>query len=611
MNVLGISAHYHDSAAALVSQRRVVAAAAEERFTRQKHDPNFPKFAIDFCLNEAGLAAQELDEIIFYEEPHIKFTRVLASTLAPYPLSRSAFVRAMKAWLGEKLWTKNEISKRLDVHPNKITFIPHHLSHAAQAFFGSSFSDAAILTVDAVGEWSSTSLYHARHNGGVEIKQLQDIPYPHSLGLVYSVFTAFLGFRPNDGECSTMALAAFGKPVYADAIRKIIRTQSDGTYTIDQSFFNFNRFSNIPYSSKFIETFGQPRNFRDVLPFNTLSDSTDGRAEVSKEHQRFADIAASIQVVLEDTLLLLVRKLHRLTGAKNLCMAGGVALNCVANSRILRESPFENLFIPPDPGDGGTALGAALYASFSKGSVSAADLNFALTPFMGKQYDESRDVNMLKQVDPDCWLPYRKRGASQMPGMKLDINVHNDFDAIVPGVVDDLMNGKVVAWVQGRFENGPRALGNRSLLIDPANRRTAMRLSETVKSRAPFRPYAFSITEEDAGKVLDIEGALPHTTKWMQSVEKVKTDALPTVSAALHIDGTTRTQVCAVDDNPRYHKLLSAFGEATGTAALLNTSFNESGYPIVSSPSEALLAFARTDIDTIVINNMVARKTGQ
>lgn len=608
MNVLGISAHYHDSAAALVSDRRVVAAAAEERFTRQKHDPNFPKFAIDFCLKEAGLAAQELDRIIFYEEPHVKFTRVLSSTLAPYPLSRSAFVRAMKAWLGEKLWTKNDISKRLDVHPNKIDFIPHHLSHAAQAFLGSSFREAAILTVDAVGEWSSTSLFHAKSDGGFEIKQVEDIPYPHSLGLVYSVFTAFLGFRPNDGECSTMALAAFGRPNYADEVRKIIRPQGDGGYTVDQSYFNFNRFSDTPYAPKFIKTFGQPRGFKDTLPFDALPAPGGDRSGVSKEHQRFADIAASIQLVLEETLLQLARKLHRLTGSKNLCMAGGVALNCVANSRIMRESPFEKLFIPPDPGDGGTALGAALYASFTCGETEASDLEFSLTPFMGKGYDESREAEMLRHVDPACWMPYRKRGCEPVEGMRLEVKVHDEFQELLPGVVDDLGQGKVIGWVQGRFENGPRALGNRSLLVDPKNVQAARRLSTTVKNRAPFRPYAFSVTTEDAHKLLDAGGALPLTARWMQSVEKVKAEATPSVGAALHVDGTTRTQVCSGADNPRYHKLLSQYGEATGTAALLNTSFNESGYPIVSSPAEALIAFARTNIDTIVINNTVVRK---
>jgi carbamoyltransferase len=608
MNVLGISAFYHDSSAALISDGKIVAAAAEERFTRQKHDPNYPRFSIDFCLKEVGLAAQELDRIVFYEDPYIKFTRVLASSLAPFPFSRSAFVRSMRTWLGEKLWVKNQISKNLDVHPDKIAFIPHHLSHAAQAFIGSSFEEAAILTVDAVGEWSSTSLYSASWDGGLKFKEIEVIPYPHSLGLAYSVFTAFIGFRPMDGECSTMALASFGKPIYADQVRKILRVQKDGSYDLDQSYFNFNQFSSVPYSKKFLKVFGEPRRYKDKLPFNTLSENGNAGSEASADHQRYADIAASVQLVLEEALLGLIGKLHKATGLKNLCMAGGVALNCVANTRILKESPFENLFVPPDPGDGGGALGAASYYSFTEDGASRFDPNLCLTPFLGKEYDEDRDTKMLEHVDTDEWINYRAEGAAQGRGMRLNITHHRDFDDLIPGVVDDIKAGHVVGWVQGRFENGPRALGNRSLLIDPGRLDIARKMSLTVKARAPFRPYALSITGEAASKVLDLDGQVPSTAKWMQMVSKVKDDAIPSVRAALHVDSSTRPQVCNRNENPRYHKLLTAYGESTGLPALLNTSFNESGYPLVSSPVEAMLVFARTNMDTLVINNSVVRK---
>ncbi|MFP5264120.1 MAG: carbamoyltransferase [Blastocatellia bacterium] len=607
MITLGISAYYHDSSAALVSGGEVIAAAAEERFTRQKHDSNFPRFAIDFCLNEGGLSAQEVDRIIFYEEPHVKFTRVLASTLSVFPFSRSAFVRSMRAWVGEKLWTKNEISKKLNVHPNKIHFIPHHLSHAAQAFLTSPFEEAAVLTVDAVGEWSSTSLFSAGRRGQLELKQIDDIPYPHSLGLAYSVFTAFLGFRPNDGECSTMALASFGNPVFADEIRKIIRVQQDGSYRLDQSYFNFNQFGDTPYSNKFIKVFGQPRGFKQGLPFDTLADSPNGKSVATRDQQRYADIAASIQLVLEETLLQLVGRLHKMTGAKNLCMAGGVALNCVANSRILKESPFENTFIPPDPGDGGAALGAALYSSFSSNGGATCRPPGA-TPYTGKQYATARDEAMLRHIDPASWASYAMEGSTRPKGVKLDFKAHDHFEDIIPGVVDDLRAGKIVGWVQGRFEQGPRALGNRSLLADPKNLAAARRMSETVKSRASFRPYAFTVAEEDAGNALEIGGKPQSSFKWMQMVAKVKQEAAPSVRAAIHSDGTTRPQICSKRDNERYHALLSAYGQAAGLSALLNTSFNESGYPIVSSPTDALLVFARTDIDTVVINNLVVRK---
>jgi len=605
MNVLGISAYYHDSGAALISEGKVVAAAGEERFTRHKHDPNFPKFSIDFCLKTAKLLAQEVDRIVFYEEPHLKFVRVLTSSIAPFPFSARSFVRSMKSWLSEKLWTKNDISKRLDVHPNKIEFIPHHLSHAAQAFLGSGFNEAAILTVDAVGEWSCTSLYHATLDGELRLELLEEISYPHSLGLLYAAFTGFLGFRPNDGECSTMALSAFGKPVYADTIRQIIRTQKDGSYRIDQSYFNRDPMSDAPFSTKFLGIFGQPRDFKDPLPFSSFGGGCESEA-VSRDQQRFADIAASVQLVLEETLLGLLSKLSRLTKSRNLCMAGGVALNCVANARIAKESIFENIFIPPDPGDGGAAAGAALYSYYM---AHEGLHNFRSSPFLGKEYDVGLDVEMLRNLDSGSWNSHRMRNSAPHPsGMRLDTKVYRSFAELVPEVVDDIRGGKIVGWFQGRFENGPRALGNRSILIDPSNVEVAKRLSKTVKQRASFRPYAFSITDDDAGKVLNTSGGLPYTTKWMQSVETVNKQRAHLVGAAIHVDGTTRVQVCTKDDNSRFHQLLTLYGQETGTSALLNTSFNDSGYPMIASPAEALIVFARTNMDSLVLNDVVIRK---
>jgi len=606
MDVLGISAYYHDAGAAIVSDGKVVAAAAEERFTRQKHDANFPKFAIDFCLQTLGLDARELDRIVFYEEPHLKFVRVLTSALAPFPFSSGAFVRSMKSWLSEKLWIQNDISKRLDVHPNKIEFIPHHLSHAAQAFLGSGFSDAAILTVDAVGEWSCTSLYHGSLNEGLKFELLEEISYPHSLGLLYAAFTGFLGFRPNDGECSVMALAAFGKPTYAEKVRQIIRSEPDGSYRIDQSYFKRDQFGANPFSTKFFDTFGPPRGFKESLPFSCFSDHLS-LERTSTNQQRFADIAASLQLVLEETLLNLISKLSRMTGSHNLCLAGGVALNCVANSRIVNESPFEEIFIPPDPGDGGAAVGAATYSYYSTRS----DLsNFKLSPFLGKEYDVSESVKLVRSLDIDGWNSHRMRESLPHPeGMRLQTEVYESFPELIPRVVDDISRGKIVGWFQGRFENGPRALGNRSILINPGNIEVAKRLSKTVKQRASFRPYAFSIAEGSAGQVLAPRKKVAHTTKWMQSVEPINESAAPLVKAAIHIDGTTRVQICGFDDNPKYHELLSAYGQAAGLPALLNTSFNESGYPMIASPAEALIVFARTNMDTLVLNNVVIRKS--
>jgi carbamoyltransferase len=602
VNVLGISAFYHDASAAVISNGSLIAAAAEERYTRQKHDPNFPKFAIQHCLQRAQLATQDIDAVVFYEEPHTKFTRVLASVLSGYPRTRASFVRSMKDWMRTKLWLKNELSRRLGISPSRVEFCPHHLSHAYQAFVGSPFDDAAVLTVDAVGEWASTGLFHATKGAAVEVKPLEIIPYPHSLGLLYSVFTAFLGFRPNDGESSVMALASFGEPKYREAVAEVLRIQADGTYEIDQSYLD--QFASVPYTHKFCTLFGQPRSFKEELPFSTLGEPA---SRITADQQRYADIAASVQCVLEDALLALANRLQRMTGVDSLCLAGGVALNCVANSALLGRSKFSRLYVPPDPGDGGAAIGAAAYGAFREKSVSG----FSMTPYLGSSYGEDLDVAMLSEIDMQAWDDYRAPRAASLAGTRLEIKRPEASERLVAEVVDDLKAGRMVGWFQGRFENGPRALGNRSLLADPSRVDVALRLSRCVKSRAGFRPYAFSVTAEDAGRCMDLPTPLPGPARWMQMVAPVKSEALQAVQAATHVDGTNRAQVCSREDNPRFHRLLSAFGEAAGLGALLNTSFNESGYPIVATPSEALLIFARTDLDTLVLNDTVIRKAHQ
>ena len=599
MNVLGISAFYHDASAALIAEGRLIAAAAEERYTRQKHDPNFPKFAIDDCLKNAGLMAQDLDAVVFYEEPHTKFTRVLSSVLSGYPRTGGTFVRSMKDWMRTKLWLKNEISRRLDVNPAKIVFCPHHLSHAYQAFVGSPFDEAAVLTVDAVGEWASTGMFHAKMGDTPEITSLDTIPYPHSLGLLYSAFTVFLGFMPNDGESSVMALASFGQPRYLEEVGKILRIQVDGTYEIDQTYLD--HFGRVPYTKKFVDLFGAPRNFKARLPFTTLGART---TEVSRDDQRHADVAASIQRAIENALLALAGRLQGMTGVRNLCLAGGVALNCVANSVLLWRSAFENIYIPPDPGDGGAAIGAAAYGAFRENSCAG----LSMSPYLGSNYDEEPDIAMLSHFDVSSWEAYRRPGASSLSGVRLETRRHRDFDRLVAEVVDELSAGRIVGWFQGRFENGPRALGNRSLLADPSRVDVAHRLSRSVKSRAEFRPYAFSVTAEDAPSCMSLGEAVPVPAKWMQMVADVKGKFQDPVRAAMHVDGTSRVQVCSHEENPRFHLLLSRYGEASGLGALLNTSFNDSGYPIVSTPAEALLMFARTDLDTLVINDSIVRK---
>ena len=607
MKVLGISAFYHDASAALVSDGKVVASAAEERFTLQKHDPNFPRFAVEACLAQAGVTAQELDGIVFYEEPHTKFTRVLSSTLSQFPFSMRGFIASMTMWMGSKLWIRDEISRKLDVHPQKVHTVPHHLSHAAQAFAASPFEEAAVLVVDAVGEWGSTSLFSARiKEGKLEIQPLESIPYPHSLELVYGAFTGFLGFKVNDGECNTMALATFGKPIYVEKVRKVIQAQSDGAYRIDPSFFKFDSLRGLPLTQKFIDLFGQPRFFKDPIPFDCLKSVAENRLAATPEQQRFADIAASVQLVLEETLLGLCRKLHRQTGLSTLCFAGGVALNCVANGKLLRTGPFQDIFIPPDPGDGGAAMGAALagYSQLGGRFNGYRDLS----PYLGRGYDEQPELEMLQFAKPEYWRRHRLIGTPMPENFRLDIRTYGDFEPLVSDIIGELRQGRIVGWFQGRFEHGPRALGNRSILTDPSDRCVAKRMSAHVKARAAFRPYALSMTEECASKILSLSGSLPCIARWMQMTSEVQASAADSVKAGIHSDGSTRHQVCSREENPRYHRLLSRFGEASGHAALLNTSFNPSGFPLASTPPEALLQFINTDMDVLVLNDTVLKK---
>lgn len=597
--VLGISAYYHDSAAAVVSDGEVVAAACEERFTRIKHDLNFPRFAINFCLAAAKVAPDELDAVIFYENPQLKFTRVMASTLAGFPSSRRFFVGSMKEWLKRKLWVQNEISCELGIHPKNIHFVLHHESHLAQAFLASPFSEAAILTMDAVGEWTCTAIGHGRTDEQRAVASLETHQYPNSLGLVYAAFTAFLGFRPNDQEASTMALAAFGQPRYVDEVRAIIEINESGTYRVNQKFFNLLSTGGDLFTPRFVKVFGAPRNHRRELPFDSLEDHFSG-SKATKDDQRFADIAASLQEVLEETILALANRAWRLVQSPRLCIAGGVALNAVANSVVIERSRFQDVFIPPDPGDGGAALGAALLEYYRQ-SKDLRPLN--LTPWLGKADTGDATESMVR----DLAHAEASSRVNDTEGWTQSIKF-DSFDELVDEVAQDLEHGYIVGWFQGRFEFGPRALGNRSILADPANLTCVRRLSARVKKRAKFRPYALAIREEDVDRVFDFPKGTPRCARWMQMVKAVRPGVEPLVRGSIHIDHTTRLQVCSAKENNSFHKLLTAFWKRRTLGALLNTSFNEAGYPIVASSAEAMLMFARTDMDVLVVNNLMIRR---
>ena len=606
MKVLGISYGYHDASATLVIDGQIVAAMAEERLTRQKHDAHFPTYAIRHCLAEGGIGTQDLDKVVFHEDPHTKFTRVITASLAPFPHSRREFVNSAKSWLGNKLWALNTLSARLDLEPEKITYVGHHFSHAAQAFMGSGFERSAILIVDAVGDWSSTALFIGQWvDGRPEIERVTEIAFPHSLGLVYSAITAYLGFRPNDSEATTMALAAFGTPRFADVFREIIVAEPDGTYTVDQRYFNFANFYKGAYTDALVERLGPARESGAPLGLDCLNPD----ATLSEDEQRFADIAASIQCVLEERILGLCSALHTAAQTENLCLAGGVAFNCVANQRILDESAFTSLYIPPDPGDGGTSVGTALYTAAQTGDLTPAGL--CHSAYLGKSFDEGPVLEMIEHVNPAHFRQYMKAGvdAAQNKTWKVErFDREDGFTELCAAVADRLMQGQLVGWFQGNFEMGPRALGNRSLLARPDDLDAARRLSTLVKNRAPYRPYAFSVTDADALALLDIPADQVRFHRWMQLAVPVRPEAADTVRAALHVDHTTRPQVCFAEDNPRYHAILSAFGDRYGKSVLLNTSFNPSGYPLVASPEEALVMFARTDLDVLVLGDALITK---
>ena len=605
MNVLGLSAHFHDASAALLVDGKVVAAAAEERFSRQRHDANFPRYAIDFCLKRAALEAGQLDAVVFYEEPHVKFTRVLASTIGGFPWSRKAFVGAMKGWLSNKLFIRDEISRGLDIHPRIVRFVPHHQSHATHAFLSSPFDEAAIMTVDAVGEWTTTSLAVGRRGESSPVKMLDQIQYPSSLGLVYAAFTAFLGFRPNCDECSTMAVSTFGRPTWVDKVREVVKLHRDGTYEVDRRYFDFLATDRPPFTRRFLKLFGEPARPGDLACLDSLAAVP---ASLPEPTRRLADIAASVQLVLEEALLGLARRLHEQTGLKKLCLAGGVALNCVANRRLLRDGPFESIYIPPDPGDGGGAMGAAMVAAAELEPEATHVGQGGDTPYLGQSYDSDPFRAMLDELDPEVWERRGPGVTTKRTPSKVTVTTLAGEANVTERAVDLLSRERIVGWVQGRFETGPRALGNRSLLAAPGSLDTARRMSQTVKRRAPYRPYAFAIASEAAAGILELPEGDQTMPRWMQVVTPVREDTLADVRGATHCDGTTRPQVCSAADNPRFHALLTAYGQAKGPPALLNTSLNERGLPMAASPVEALAMFARTEMDALIVDNTLIEK---
>lgn len=593
MYILGISCFYHDAAAALLADGRIVAAAEEERFTRIKGDSSFPQHAIDFCLRTAGITAQELDYVVFYEKPLLKFERILYSTLATAPRSAGLFREAMVTWFSEKLWMKSLLVKRLNTPPDRVLFADHHLSHAASAFFCSPFREAAILTLDGVGEWTTTATGFATADWGDGQRRNQitldrEIRFPHSLGLLYSAFTAWLGFVVNNGEYKVMGMAPYGEPRYVDKVRKLIDVAADGSFQLDMRYFSFHHSTQHTYNKRFVELFGAPRHPKSEF-VTDLTHPGDARFEpaLKEANQYYADVAASIQLVTEETILAMVRDLHRRTGAENLCMAGGVALNSVANGRIVREGPFKQVWIQPAAGDSGGALGAALYVHhILLGKPRVDTMEHA---YWGEQYSCAEIAAFLKEKG----LPY----------------VELPDDRLFERLVDDLTNRRVVGWFQGRFEWGPRALGNRSILADPRSEAMKEVVNSKIKFREPFRPFAPAVVEARANEFFTTPRLDEnYLARYMLMVSPVETQKQCVIPATTHVGGTGRLQTVRPAWNPRYHDLIERFGQATGVPVILNTSFNLRGEPIVTTPQNAFNTFVGSDIDVLVLENFMVRK---
>ena len=587
MYILGISAFYHDSAACLVRDGEIIAAAQEERFSRVKHDYNFPTNAINYCLKEAGITGADLDYAAFYDKPFLKFERLLLTYLTYAPQGLKSFILAMPLWLKQKLWMKDFIAKELDFQ-GKILFPEHHQSHAASAFFPSPFKESAILTLDGVGEWSTASYGIGTDN---QIDLLADLRFPHSLGLLYSAFTYFTGFKVNSGEYKLMGLAPYGEPEYVNTIlNELLDIKEDGSFKMNMRYFN--------YCAGLTMT-----NDR----FNSLFDGPPRKPE-TKISQREMNIARSIQEVTELIMLRMTRHVHRETGMTNLTLAGGVALNCVGNGRILREGPFKHIWIQPAAGDAGGALGVALFTWYqylgnTRKIIDHQDSQKA--SLLGPQYTNDEIAEFLKEKE----IPYEAL----------------QYDSLYEKVAVLLASEKVVGWFQGRMEFGPRALGNRSIIGDARSEKMQSLMNLKIKFRESFRPFAPAVMAEHAAEYFNLDCVSPYMLLVAQVTEdkrvnhrestlygldklKIKRSEIPAVT---HVDYSARIQTVSETDNAAYYRLLKAFKKITGCPVIINTSFNVRGEPIVCSPQEAFTCFMRTKMDYLVMGNYLLDKTKQ
>ncbi len=593
-SILGISAFYHDSAACIIQDGEIIAAAQEERFTRKKHDPNFPKNAIKFVLEYSNLKLSDVNQIVFFEKPFLKFERLLETYVAFAPKGFVSFSKAMPLWIKEKLFQKNLLFNKLKEHDENFTsdeniyFSDHHLSHAASAFFPSPFEEAVVLTADGVGEWATTTIAVGKGNN-LEVKK--EIQFPHSLGLLYSAFTYYAGFKVNSGEYKLMGLAPYGSPIYKDKIKKLIDIKNDGTFRLDQKYFNYATGLTMT-NDKFHELFAQkPRDPKD---------------QITQFHM---DIASSIQNVTEEIMIKLAKAIRLEYGIKNLCLAGGVALNCVANGKILSEKIFDNIWIQPAAGDAGGSLGAALALwHIEQGNKRIVNSNDKMKgSYLGNEFTQNEIEKELKSVGANF--------------EKLN------YEELINKTAELLSKEKAIGWFQGRMEFGPRALGCRSILGDPRSDKTQKNLNLKVKYRESFRPFAPSILKEDLSDWFEMNTDSPYmllvaNINFKKKIEmtsnqtklfgidklNVKRSEIPAVT---HVDYSARIQTVTQNTNKRYYDLISKFKEKTGCPLIVNTSFNVRGEPIVNTPIDAFNCFMGTELDYLIIGDFILDKSKQ
>jgi len=587
LNILGVSAFYHDSAASLIMDGDIVAAAQEERFTRKKHDPRFPEHAVAYCLREGGLEIGDIDHLVFYDKPFVKFERLLMTYLGVAPRGLRSFYSQMPQWLKEKLFMRQTIRHKTGFE-GRVLFTTHHQAHAAAAFFPSPFEEAAVLTLDGVGEWATTTYGVGKGN---RVSILKQINFPHSLGLLYSAFTYFTGFKVNSGEYKLMGLAPYGEPRYVDRIMsELIDLKADGSFRLNMAYFDYCSGLRMT-SAKFDALFDGPR-----------------REPETKITQREMDLAKSIQVVTEEVLLSMARYLHRETGQKQLAIAGGVALNCVANGRLLREGPFEDIWIQPAAGDAGNALGCALYVWHQLlDHERIADSRRQKATYLGPSFS---DEEIQAYLDREG-IPYRKV----------------EEGALASTVAESLADEKVIGWFQGRMEFGPRALGARSILGDARSRDMQSIINLKIKFRESFRPFAPVVLREDVSEYFDMDCESPYmmlvadvhekrvntlTEEEARAVgfEKLRV-ARSEIAAITHVDNSARVQTVQREDHPLYYDLVKAFKAKTGCSVIINTSFNVRGEPIVCTPEEAFTCFMRTRMDYLVLGSFILDKSEQ